>query len=440
MNDFPEAFKRTVMTLLGDEAASFFLAMNQPCAAALRLNPLRDGPQAAAAAYIDDSVPWCPDGRYIREGTRPGLSPLHAAGCFYIQEASAMAPAQALGAVPGELILDLCAAPGGKSGQIAAALGQSGALVSNEPDAGRARILSSTMERLGVANSLVTNAWPHELAARFPETFDAILVDAPCSGEGMFRRNPASRDEWRDNSPAGCAARQSGILDQAAVMLRPGGRLIYSTCTFNALENEGSVRAFLERHAEFSPSEFELPGVGRSEHGMLRLWPHRLRGDGHFVARLRKAGSGATAAFRPAGSDRQASAVLPALLDVAPGLKARLAGFRLVRRGDYVLALPECLPDASGLRVLRSGLTLCRVGRGYIEPNHALAMALSPNEAARSVDLSEEDALRYLAGQVLPCEEAGWTLVTHRRMPLGWGKASQGQLKNHLPKGLRIHI
>ncbi len=441
MIPLPAPFSDSMRALLGDEAAPFFRALEAPYAAALRLNPFRPGAEEASLPFTDETVPWCPAGRYIRPDTRPGLSPLHAAGAYYIQEASAMAPAAALDAQPGELVLDLCAAPGGKSGQIAGALAGRGALIANEPDAARARLLAATMERLGVANALVTNAWPQELAARFPETFDAILVDAPCSGEGMFRREPDSRLEWREGSPAGCAARQAGILDQAALMLRPGGRLVYSTCTFNRAENEDTVSAFLDRHPDFAPEDFALPGVGESKEGCLRLWPHRVRGDGQFAARLRKAGSPAPAApIRPGRIDRDIQARLAELKALAPGWEGHVETPRFLLRGDVLCALPGALPEFTGLKAPRCGLHLCRLGRGYIEPDHALAMALRPNEAARSAEFDEAQALRLLSGETAESAFKGWTLLTHRGMPLGWGKASGGVMKNHIPKGLRIHL
>ena len=441
MIEFPAAFLENMRAQLGEEADLFFSALEEPYAAALRLNPFRAGAEEAAAPFCDGAVPWCPDGRYVAPDARPGLSPLHAAGAYYIQEASAMAPAMALNAQPGELALDLCAAPGGKSGQIAAALAGRGALVANEPDAGRARILSATLERLGVGNALVTNAWPHELAARFPEAFDAILVDAPCSGEGMFRREPASRLKWHEASPAGCAARHAGILDQAALMLRPGGRLVYSTCTFNRAENEETVAAFLDRHPDFSPQPFALNGIGASRDGCLRVWPHRTRGDGQFMALLRRAGEPEPpASCRPARPARDILARLDELQAVAPGWEAHTEAPRLIARGDVLCALPGALPDPGGLRILRCGLHLCRLGRNYIEPDHALAMALRPDEAAASAEFDEETSLRLLTGETAACDGRGWTLITHRGMPLGWGKASGGSLKNHIPKGLRIHL
>ena len=439
----PEAFLNNMQKLLGDEYPAFLRALDAPPALALRLNPKRREAETSAASYIDGPVPWCPEGRYLAPvgEDRPGASIAHAAGAFYLQEASAMASAAALDAKPGERVLDLCAAPGGKSTQIAAALNGRGLLVSNDPEPSRAQALAGNLERMGAANAVVTCALPRRLADRWPAHFDAILVDAPCSGEGMFRRDPAARDEWNPASPEGCARRQAEILDQAARMLRPGGRLVYSTCTFNETENEGSVLGFLARHTDFAPEDFHLPGVGPSRSGMLRLFPHRLRGDGHFVARLRRSGDpspvGSTNPGRP---DRAIAACVEALDREACRLPESISDMQIVRQGDWLYAVPQACPNLNGLRVISPGLCLARLGRSHIEPAHALAMAIDPDLARRRFELDESPSLAWLRGEALPCDsERGWTLALHRGMPLGWGKVSEGMLKNHLPKGLRRH-
>ena len=435
----PEAFLNNMQALLGDEYPAFLRALDAPAALALRLNPKRHGAEAAAMPYVDGLVPWCGEGRYLapQGEDRPGSAIAHAAGAFYLQEASAMASAAVLDAKPGERVLDLCAAPGGKSTQIAAALAGRGLLVSNDPEPSRAQALAGNLERMGVSNAVVTCALPGRLADRWPERFDAILVDAPCSGEGMFRRDPASRDEWNPASPEGCARRQSEILDQAARMLRPGGRLVYSTCTFNAVENEGSVLGFLARRPDFAPEDFNLPGAGPSRSGMLRLFPHRLRGDGHFVARLRRIGEGSPDKASPIRPDRAVAAIMDDLerdvccLDIVDGM-------RFSRQGEWLHARPPACPDLDGLRVISAGLCLARLGRNHIEPAHALAMAIDPDCARRRFDLDETAARAWLRGEPVPCQgEKGWTLALYRGMHLGWGKVSDGMLKNHLPKGLR---
>ena len=441
MPAIPAEFIDNMQKLLGAETPAFLRALDEPPALALRLNPKRRGAEAASAAFIDGPVPWAEWGRYLKPdpGARPGASIPHAAGAFYLQEASAMASAAVLDARPGECVLDLCAAPGGKSTQIAAAMADRGLLISNDPEPARARALAGNLERMGAANAVTVSALPRALAGRWPAFFDAVLVDAPCSGEGMFRRDPAARAEWKSASPAGCARRQAEILDCAAALVRPGGRLVYSTCTFNDVENEGSVLAFLDRHPDFAPEAFALPGVGTSERGMLRLMPHRLRGDGHFVAKLRKGGDSKSAwqaaPFRP---DRDAARALATLAEEACPAGALPPDMNYVILGDRLYARPAGCPDLRELRVISPGLCLARLGRSHVEPEHALAMAVDPDAALRRAALDPELARAWLRGEALPWDgERGWTLVTCRGLPLGWGKASEGALKNHLPKGLR---
>lgn len=439
MNDFPIGFLNQMQEMLGDEYPAFLRAMHEPPALALRLNPRRANAEDAAAPFIDDAVPWARDGRYLRGGAKPGASIAHAAGAFYVQEASAMAAAAALDARPGEVVLDLCAAPGGKSTQIAAALDGRGLLVANDPEPARANALAGNLERMGACNAVVVSATPDRLAARWPETFDAILVDAPCSGEGMFRRDPAARGEWNPAAPAGCARRQADILDQAARMLKPGGRLVYSTCTFNRPENEGSIAGFLRRHPEFAPEDFRLDGVGGSEGGMLRLWPHRLRGDGHFTARLRRRGApGPAEKPRPERPDPDLQRLL-AQLDEVCALPEPLDHLRFQLRGEWLYGLSPMAPPLDGLRVVSPGLCLLRARRGRVDPAHALAMALPPSCARQCAALDAAQAAAWLRGEAVERAGArGWTLALYDGMPLGWGKCSDGIMKNHRPKGLRL--
>ena len=468
MTDLPQAFLAEMRARLGDGFAAFLASYDQPHVTSLRLNPFREHAEALAAPFIDGPVPWEPFGRYTRSGTRPGLSLAHFGGAYYMQEASAMLAAAALDVRPGMKVLDLCAAPGGKSGQILRMLAGRGLLISNEPDAARARMLAGNLERLGAVNAVVTNEYPNRLAPVFPAFFDAILVDAPCSGEGMFRRDPGAIAEWNPSLPEFCHRRQLTILESAAAMLRPGGQLVFSTCTFNSTENEGTVAAFLAAHPEFTPEDFRLPGIGASEGGMLRAWPHLLRGEGHFVCRMRKQDAGEAASREPErrapegrdrnpgrgrrgratagtgvasarpGALREADALDMLLRDALGGVAPEfLREQRLYLAGDRLYARPEALPDLDGIRCPKPGLALCRVGRGYVEPDHALAMALRPGQASGALPLDDEAAWRYLAGEALPEGGKGWMLATWNGLPLGWGKASGGLLKNHLPKGLR---
>ena len=448
--NLPKAFENDMRALLGAESEAFFQALDAPAALALRLNPKRPDAERFARSYFDAPVPWESRGRILKPGAKPGADIAHFAGAYYLQEASAMASAAAAAAcagLAGQRVLDLCAAPGGKSTQLAAAMGDRGLLVSNDPEPGRAKILHANLERMGVSNAVVLSALPERLAPLFPAFFDVILVDAPCSGEGMFRREPEALLQWNPAAPQGCARRQAGILDCAAQMLRPGGQLFYSTCTFNALENEGTVKDFLARHADFLPADFTLPGVSASHDGMLRLFPHCVRGDGHFVARLCKSESAAEASkslpktrrenprLRP---DPRVPALLSALEAEVCRLPDALRSQTPFIAGDRLHIRPGDCPDLSGIKIVSPGLCLARIGRNHLEPDHALAMAISPGDALRQIDLSDDQARQWLRGEALPMAgDRGWTLVTWQSMPLGWGKLSDGILKNHLPKGLR---
>ena len=328
-----------------------------------------------------------------------------------------------------------------------------GLLVCNEPVPSRAQILSRNVERMGVRNAIVTSAMPAQLAPRFPAFFDRILVDAPCSGEGMFRRQPEARDEWSENSPRGCADRQMEILEEAAKMLAPGGALVYSTCTFNDTENEGVLARFTAAHPEFALEPFALPGLPSGSRGYVHLYPHEIRGEGHFVSLLRKAPDAPGApeneekprrAVKPArGRGEQAKKAQQPAIAVPEDVLAPGVSFdRLHAAGGSLWALPEGLDDLSrldGLRVLRTGLLLAHAEGRRAEPDHALAMALTPCEAARTAELDEAQALAYQAGETLELGdlEPGYTLLTLRGVSLGFGKQAGGVMKNHYPKGLR---
>jgi len=411
-------FVEEMRALLGDQLPAFLDALEQPSTRALRVNALRPAAYAHCLPYMGDPVPWCGDGYYIREGARPGASAAHNFGAMYLQEASAMTAAAALAPAPGERILDLCAAPGGKSTQIAAAMRGAGVLVSNEIVPSRAKLLRENLERMGVTNAVAVCAAPDLLARQWPGMFDAVLVDAPCSGEGMFRRTPEARGEWKPESPQGCARRQAEILDSAAEMVRSGGRLVYSTCTFNRHEDEGSVARFLERHADFAPEDFSLPGLGASEGGMLRVWPHLARGDGHFVARLRRAPGRAR---EPA--PMQASKELVSLLERFRDEVGAPPDGTPIRQGDYVHLLPHGTPSLDGIRTVKPGLALMRTGRSHIEPLPAFARAagVAPN---RTMEIDDALMERLRAGEKpkLTGPAPGWTLLEWQGLPVAYRK------------------
>ena len=444
----PEAFCEKMEALLGDEYPAFLAALDRPRAVGLRLNPLKTkNPPPLPFGLVQ--VPWEPTGFCYDAETRPGLHPYHDAGLYYLQEPSAMAPAALLEPRPGERILDLCAAPGGKTTQIAGRMQNRGLLVCNEIHPKRAAVLSGNVERLGIANALVLNEHPARLAERFPAFFDRVLVDAPCSGEGMFRKHDAAWADWSPETVAMCARRQAEILDSAAAMLRPGGRLVYSTCTFSPEENEGTVSAFLRRHPDFSVAAADAPWFepgrpdwvpdGQPELARtFRLWPHRLRGEGHFAAVLQRRGEAASAdvgaSSRPAlrGAEKLPAEVRELLQQLDVCLPE---GFPLLW-GERVFWAPPELPDLRGLKALRPGLELAVLKKGRAEPAHALALFL--RGAANVRDLTPEEADRYLRGETIPSPSgSGWTLLRLDGCSLGWAKAAGGVLKNHYPKGLR---
>ena len=431
--NLPTAFENRIRFQLGADAEAFLAALDAPYQRGLRFRRAmarKDWPDG-----ILEPIPWARDGWYLAADAAAGQSPAHEAGAFYLQEPSAMIPAEVLAPAADDLVLDLCAAPGGKSTQLAAMLTE-GTLVANEIVPSRARILSSNIERLGFDNVVVTSEAPDRLAVLWSGRFDCILVDAPCSGEGMFRRHPETAGEWNEDAPAGCARRQLEILKQAAVMLRPGGRMVYSTCTFSRAENEEVMESFLAEHPDFRLVPFALPGLPEAADGMLRVWPHKVRGEGHFAALLRKAGEGhgrisEGSAGLPRPDAKQAQAFMAALGDIVttPVMPDAMLGDRLVW-------LPKQCPPLAGVRVLRAGLTLGGWKGKTLVPDHALSHARTARELTLS---SETDARRYLHGETLESADLpdGWCAVSWQGLPLGWGKAVQGTVKNHYPKGLR---
>ena len=437
----PQAFVSRMRAQLGPEADAYFAALDEPYQRGIRMNPRKPVDPTLVEGLLE-TVPWNERGHYLTMESAAGLDPLHEAGAYYIQEPSAMAPVALLNPQPGERVLDLCAAPGGKTTQIADALNGEGLIVCNEPVPSRAKILSRNVERMGVANALVVSADPEKLAPVWPEAFDAILVDAPCSGEGMFRRHPETRDEWNESSPEGCAVRQKRILACAVQMLRPGGRLAYSTCTLNHEENENVVSWMLNEYPELETVPFTMPvNDGRTleaPEGMLHLYPHQLQGEGHFAALLRKKGDEQSDLFAPAATRLAAPqkpmlAAYEAFCKPFPRMPRANAQF-----GDFLLSAPD-LPPLKGIKVLRAGVQLGTLKGKVFAPDHALAMALPQNSSVPTLPLTREQALLYQAGETLPCPDtlSGYALPTYAGLTLGFGKASNGQLKNHYPKGLR---
>lgn len=426
----PEAFLLRMRDQLGEEYEDFLRSLERPRAVALRFNPLKGG--MPSLPFVKDPVPWGKMGFYYDPEARPGLHVYHEAGVYYLQEASAMAPVALLDPQPGERICDLCAAPGGKTTQIAGRMGGKGFLLCNEINPKRAKILSRNIERMGVSNALVTNEHPETLASRFPGFFHRVLVDAPCSGEGMFRKEEAAVTDWSQETVEMCARRQREILNSAARLVAPGGRLVYSTCTFAPEEDEMTVAAFLEAHPEFAPEPVEAPWFTSGEPGNYRMWPHKLLGEGHFAAVLRKRG-GEEGKVTPLKGE-----TLPKpWKEFGDALGIGLPEGKGLCFGSSLYWARSEMPDLRGLKVLRPGLELGTVKKDRFEPAHALALWLGDCKTVQDFPPESQEMAAYLHGEVVASEKKGWCLVTAGGYSIGWGKGDGKVLKNHYPKGLR---
>ena len=426
----PEAFLERMKRQLGDEYESYLDSLNRPRAVALRFNPLKG--EIPQLPFVGQPVPWEPMGYYYDPDARPGLHVFHEAGVYYLQEASAMAPVALLDPQPGERVCDLCAAPGGKTTQIAGRMMGRGFLLCNEINPKRAKILSRNIERMAVSNALVTNEHPATLAQRFAGFFDRVLVDAPCSGEGMFRKEEAAVTDWSQETVEMCARRQAEILSSAAELVRPGGRLVYSTCTFSPEEDEQAVARFLENHPEFVPETVDAPWFEAGENGSFRLWPHKLLGEGHFAAVLRKMEGSEESTVIPAGEK------LPKTWQpFAASLGIRLPDGKATTFGDTLYWAPPDMPDIRKLKVLRPGLELGTVKKDRFEPAHALALWLKTCENQQDYPVDSGEISAYIRGDVVPSTQKGWCLVSAGGYSIGWGKGDGRVLKNHYPKGLR---
>ena len=465
MGGLPGAFQARMRELLGDEAPAFLDALRRPAERAVRANPLKVDPaELPALLGIDpDPVPWCREALFLPEGARAGDTVAHAAGLFYVQEPSAMAVGEALDARPGQWVLDLAAAPGGKTTLIAGRLGAEGVVVANELQRSRVQALADNLDRWGSWRTAVATETVARLADRLPGMFDRVLLDAPCSGEGLFRRSPAAAAQWRPGHVRGSADRQHGLLADAARLARPGGVVVYSTCTFAPEENEQQIAGFLAGHPGWELAEIPrhdgfasgrpdwAPGGPPDLARAVRLWPHQLRGEGHFIAKLIRPGAPAGESGReePGESGESGARRNPprrivgsrSVLEgwrefAADALSGEVAGVTVV--GERVYGVPDPELAAAGVRMVRPGLLLGRQRPGRFEPAHALGMAIDPGVARRVRALDDREAAAWLRGETLEDRgPGGWTLVVWDRWPLGWARGAGGTLKNHYPKGLR---
>jgi NOL1/NOP2/sun family putative RNA methylase len=439
---------------LGGEFPQFASSLNETPRSGLRVNTMKmtaDQFRALSPFVLGERVPWAQSAFLLESDEKPGKHPYHQAGLYYLQDPSAMVPAELLAPQPDERVLDLAAAPGGKTTHLAALMQGRGLLVANEIKTKRVGHLVQNVERWGVENVVITNESPENLADHFGPFFDRVLVDAPCSGEGMFRKDMGARGDWSIEMVQGCAVRQGNILRVAGKLVRPGGFLLYSTCTFAPEENESVIAGFLDEFADYEVAELQphpgfMPGrpdwLGQGSPQDLakavRLFPHRIAGEGHFACLLhRKAGAviervGESQLARPSKSQ------MGYWLDFASkALRVDWDEHRLRVVGDRLYFTPNEMPDLGRLRTVHPGVWLGLFKKDRFEPAHPLALFLRPDEIANGVTLaSGRPELRaYLRGESLPSDVTGWTVVCADEFPLGWGKGVQGTLKNHYPRG-----
>ncbi len=450
----PQKFKERMKKMLGADYESFVSALDSaPIYSALRLNTLKKDVHNTVTSHFNltDKVDWCVNGFYVQKGEISGNHPYHLGGLFYFQEPSAMSSVEALPIDEGDFVLDLCAAPGGKSTQAAAKLNGTGLLVANEIVKKRAAILSGNIERMGIKNAIVTNETPQNLAKKYPLFFDKIIVDAPCSGEGMFRKEPQAVDEWSEEHTLSCAIRQKNILDCAVAMLRAGGMLVYSTCTFAPCENEEIAEYLINEH---NLELVQIPALDMLDQGRnewtkhntdvsysKRIFPQKTKGEGHFVALFKKCGE----------QKKNETQKKPQLL--SGDLKKAVALYREFEKnnlnielnghftlfGENLYVLPVEI-DIDKIKVLRYGLQLGEFRKNRFEPSHALALALDADDFKQvdNFDLESPELHKFLTGNVYESDKKGYSAICVNSYPVGWGKGSDGMMKNKLPKGVRI--
>ena len=443
--NFPIEFCKRMKSMLKTEYEDFLASFSSNNESnAIRINPLKENAEELIFSQFEhlENVPWCEHGYYVNKDKISGNHPYHLAGLFYFQEASAMSTGVALPIDEGDYILDLCAAPGGKSTHIASRLSNSGLLVANEINKKRAGILSENIERMGFKNVIVTNESPEKLESHFPAFFDKIVVDAPCSGEGMFRKEPQAIQEWSIAHTESCAERQRHILKSAIAMLKTGGYIVYSTCTFAPCENEETVSFILRNFPQLQLQN--IPELSMLLDGTIpftkRIYPHKMRGEGHFVVLFKKVSDDNSVSRVQAFKDSITKENRKYIFDFFNNfMNIKIPAGNLITFGDNVYVIPEGI-NIDKLKVLRPGLHLGVCKKGRFEPSHALALALRAEDFKNTVDFSPEshDLLNYLHGNIIPCDKKGRVCVTVSNNPIGGGKASGGILKNHYPKHLRL--
>lgn len=461
MIKLPEKFENKMKELLQDEYDDYLQCYDEPRYYGLRVNTNKISVEdfLKIAPWPLTPVPWIPNGFYYDgDKIQPSKHPYYFAGLYYLQEPSAMTPASRIPVEPGERVLDVCAAPGGKATELGAKLKGEGVLIANDISNSRARGLLKNLELFGIGNMMVISEEPGKLVEYFPEYFDKILIDAPCSGEGMFRKDKKMVKAWEEHGPEFFSKLQRSIITQAAAMLKPGGMILYSTCTFDPLENEKTVEYLLETCPEFKICEMEgyegfCEGIPKyvEDHSeeyrkTVRIFPHKMQGEGHYLALVKKGDDNTEGKNEKIAKPKSGAKKLPEELEqFLKELAWDIDKSRLDIREERVYYMPENLPMLKGVRFLRSGLLLGEVKKNRFEPSQALAMCLKKEEYPRILDLpvSDDRVIKYLKGETLDVEditsrkEKGWYLVCVDGYPLGFGKLANQTLKNKYLPGWR---
>lgn len=458
--NLPSMFEKKMKVLLKEEFDDYIACYEEPRFYGLRVNTKKISTEEfkQICPFEIKPIPWIENGFYYDgDHVQPSKHPYYFAGLYYLQEPSAMTPANRLPVEPGEKVLDVCAAPGGKATELGAKLAGSGVLIANDISNSRAKGLLKNMELFGIGNMCVLSEEPGKLEEYFLEYFDKILIDAPCSGEGMFRKDKKMVKAWEEHGPQFFAKIQRGIVTQAARMLKPGGMILYSTCTFDPEENEGTVEYLLHTYPEFEIQDM-IPYEGFSA-GMpevtsckepdlkktVRMFPHKLHGEGHYLALLKKGETDTSPMHQSAGKSKRPGKPAGELEQFFSGTTWEMDWERLDIHGERVYYMPKELPDVKGIRFLRTGLLLGELKKNRFEPSQALAMCLKKQEYAHCIDfpVSDERVVKYLKGETLEVDdltaakEKGWQLVCVNGFPLGWGKLANGTLKNKYLPGWR---
>ena len=461
MIKLPEKFENKMKELLQDEYDDYLQCYDEPRYYGLRVNTNKISVEdfLKIAPWPLTPVPWIPNGFYYDgDKIQPSKHPYYFAGLYYLQEPSAMTPASRIPVEPGERVLDVCAAPGGKATELGAKLKGEGVLIANDISNSRARGLLKNLELFGIGNMMVISEEPGKLVEYFPEYFDKILIDAPCSGEGMFRKDKKMVKAWEEHGPEFFSKLQRSIITQAAAMLKPGGMILYSTCTFDPLENEKTVEYLLETCPEFKICDMEgyegfCEGIPKyvEDHSeeyrkTVRIFPHKMQGEGHYLALVKKGDDNTERKNQKTAKPKSGAKKLPEELEqFLKELAWDVDKSRLDIREERVYYMPENLPMLKGVRFLRSGLLLGEVKKNRFEPSQALAMCLKKEEYPRILDLpvSDDRVIKYLKGETLDVEditsrkEKGWYLVCVDGYPLGFGKLANQTLKNKYLPGWR---